>query len=97
MMQAVVLFLFGISTSFASDPWDDGPYTAKHKYFCVHTYWIIIFLPFCSLYWGTFNGGLDHQLDVWAPDTPGKFPIIYNLGGMGAIFPGDMYDSTFKQ
>lgn len=34
MLQAVILFLFGISTSIslASDPWDDGPYTAKHKY-----------------------------------------------------------------
>ena len=44
-----------------------------------------------------FNEDLDHQLDVWAPDAKGKFPVILNLSGMGGIFPGDMYNNMFTQ
>ena len=49
------------------------------------------------LYLATFNNGLDHQVDVWAPDAPGKFPVIYMLGGMGALFPGSIYHDMFLQ
>jgi len=51
--------------------------------------------PEHRLYLATFNNGLDHQVDVWAPDAPGKFPVIYMMGGMGAIFPGALYVDMF--
>ena len=57
----------------------------------------LIILKFLRLYLATFNNGLDHQVDVWAPDAPGKFPVIYMLGGMGALFPGSIYHDMFLQ
>ena len=41
--------------------------------------------------------GLNHELDVWAPDTPGKVPILYMMGGMGTLFPGDLYGDVWQQ
>jgi len=40
---------------------------------------------------------LDHELDVWAPDGPGTFPVIYFLGGLGGIIPGIAYDTVMKR
>merc|ERR1719184_658956 len=41
--------------------------------------------------------GLNHELDVWAPDGPGTFPVIYFLGGLGGIIPGIAYDTVMKR
>merc|ERR1712013_162574 len=41
--------------------------------------------------------GLDHELDVWAPDGAGTFPVIYFLGGLGGIIPGIAYDTVMKR
>ena len=69
--------LLQISSALSVDPWSPGPYTPTHRHY------------FPQLNTGT---GLDHQLDVWAPDGAGSFPIIYNIGGLGALLPGDVYD-----
>merc|ERR550539_1101587 len=50
-----------------------------------------------KLYFPQLNAGLDHQVDVWAPDAAGTFPIVYNFGGLGSILPGDVYSDTMKQ
>jgi len=55
------------------------------------------YTPKHKLILATFYEDLDHQLDVWAPDAKGKFPVILNLSGMGGIFPGDMYHNMFTQ
>ena len=35
-------------------------------------------------YYSLFNGGLDHNLSIYAPwKTAGKFPIIYFFTGLG--------------
>lgn len=41
--------------------------------------------------------GLNHELDVWAPNSPGKVPILYQMGGFGTLFPGDLYGDVWKQ
>jgi len=35
-----------------------------------------------KLYYGLFNAGLDHDVDVWAPTAEGSFPIIYFIPGI---------------
>merc|ERR1711970_283190 len=49
-----------------------------------------------KLYNGFLNNGLDHELDVWAPNGAGSFPVIYFLGGLGGIIPGIAYDTVMK-
>ena len=57
---------------------------------------IISMFPCPRLFLPTITG-LDHEVDVYAPDSPGSFPILYNMGGLGAIFPGDLYGEVFNQ
>ena len=60
-------------------------------------HWSIISnIPCPRLFLPTITG-LDHEVDVYAPDSPGSFPILYNMGGLGAIFPGDLYGEVFNQ
>ena len=33
-------------------------------------------------YLNLFNLGLSHNIDIWAPDAPGEFPIIYYVPGV---------------
>jgi len=54
------------------------------------------FQPKHKLYNGFLNNGLNHELDVWAPDDAGKFPVIYFLGGLGGIIPGIAYDTAMR-
>jgi len=35
-----------------------------------------------KLYFSLFNFGLDHDIDVWAPQAAGSYPIIYFIPGI---------------
>lgn len=35
-----------------------------------------------KLYFGLFNFGLDHDVDVWGPAAEGTFPVIYFIPGL---------------
>jgi protein-S-isoprenylcysteine O-methyltransferase Ste14 len=34
-----------------------------------------------KLYMGLFNWGDGHNMDVWAPEAAGEFPVIYFISG----------------
>jgi len=38
-----------------------------------------------KLFLSLFQGGLDHNLDVWAPKAEGTFPVIYFIPGLAGI------------
>lgn len=42
-------------------------------------------------YLGIFNFGLTHNIDVWAPASPGEFPTIYFVPGITGVIPADLY------
>ncbi len=50
-------------------------------------------------FWPWITSGLNHYVDVWAPDTaePVETPIIYFAGGLGALMPGELYMNLFAK
>ena len=38
-----------------------------------------------ELYLSIFSIGLDHNIDVWAPDGPGEFPVIFFVPGFTGL------------
>ncbi len=34
-----------------------------------------------TIYLSLFNVGLDHNVDVWAPDGSGEFPVVFFIPG----------------
>merc|ERR1719312_445041 len=55
------------------------------------------FTPKYKFYNGFLINGLSHELDVWAPDDEGTFPVVYLLGGLGGLIPGIAYDDVMKR
>lgn len=39
-----------------------------------------------SLYLSLVNYGLNHNVDVWAPASPGEFPVLYFVPGVTGLF-----------
>jgi hypothetical protein len=39
-----------------------------------------------KLYLSLFTWGLDHSVDVWAPQGEGNFPVIYFIPGIAGSF-----------
>ena len=35
-----------------------------------------------SLYYSLTNYGLNHNVDIWAPASPGEFPVLYFVTGV---------------
>jgi len=81
-MLSSVIFLLAFGAFAATS---DGPWEAGP------------FEPRHKFYNRFLINGLNHELDVWAPDGPGTFPVIYFLGGLGGIIPGIAYDTVMKR
>merc|ERR1711970_216268 len=83
-MRLTTLFftLFLGQTVLALNPFEDGPYQSVHK-----TYYPIL------------TSELDHLLDVWVPNTDQhvKSPIIYFVGGLGGLIPGEAYKNVLSK
>jgi hypothetical protein len=68
LAAAAVLLLVVHNSGLTSgqDIYQAGPYAVKHK-----------------LYLGSFfNWGVGHDVDVWAPEAGGDFPVIYFIPGV---------------
>ena len=39
-----------------------------------------------KLYNSLFIWGLDHSVDVWAPEGEGNFPVVYFIPGIAGVY-----------
>ncbi len=66
----------------------DSPYDEKAASLQAETHYVIK---------ANKNEGLEYPLDVWAPATPGHYPVFFFLTGLNGLAPNQAYDLTWKK
>jgi hypothetical protein len=71
-MKAICSLLFSLAVAFATT----GVEIYQPGPYAVHH----------KLYNSLFIWGLDHSVDVWAPEGEGNFPVVYFIPGLAGVY-----------